>query len=49
MLGATKEGDEEAKSDRVSKPTEAPANSKAQGTVDHLLDNKEDTLYAEIL
>ena len=49
MLGATKEGDEEAKSDRVSKPTEAPANSKAQETVDHLLDNKEDTLYAEIL
>ena len=49
MLGTSEEGDEEAKSDRVSKPTEAPANSKAQETVDHLLDNKEDTLYAEIL
>ena len=49
MLGTSKEGDEEAKSDRVRKPIEAPASSKAQETVDHLLDNKENTLNAEIL
>ena len=49
MLGTSKQGDKEAKSDTVSQQVEAPANSKAQETVNHLLYNKENTLNAEIL
>ena len=49
MLRTYKQGDMEAKSDTVSQQIEAPANSKAQETVDHLSYNKENTLNAEIL
>ena len=49
MLGTSKQGDKEAKSDTVSQQIEAPANSKAQETVDYLLCNRENTLNAEIL
>ena len=49
MLGTSKQGDKEAKSDTVSQQIEAPANSKAQETVDYLLCYRENTLNAEIL
>ena len=46
MLGTSKQGVKEAKSDHVRQQIEAPANSKAQETVDHLLYkyNKENDL-----
>ena len=37
MLGTCGQGDKEAKSDAVSQQIQAPANSKAQKTADHLL------------
>ena len=49
ILGTSKQGGKEAKSDTVSQQFVAPANSKAHETVDHLLYNKENTLNAEIL
>ena len=49
MLVTCEQGDKEAKSDAVSQQIQAPANSKAQNTVDHLLYNKENTLNSEIL
>ena len=49
MLRTSKQGDNEAKSHTVSQQIEAPANSKSQETVDHLLYNKENTLCAKIL
>ena len=48
MLGTSKQGDKEAKRDTVSQQVEAPANSKAQETVNYLLYNDENTLSAEI-
>ena len=46
MLGTSKQGVKEAKSDTVRQQIEAPANSKTQETVDHLLFkyNKENDL-----
>ena len=49
MLGTCGQGDKEAKSDAVSQQIQAPANSKAQKTVDHLLYSKENILNSEIL
>ena len=48
MLGTSKQGDKEVKNDTVSQQVEAPANSKAQETVNYLSYNKENTLSAEI-
>ena len=49
MLGTSKQGDKEVKNDTVSQQVEAPANSKAQETVNYLSYNKENTHNAEIL
>ena len=49
MLRTSKQGHNEAKSHTVSQQIEAPANSKAQETVDHLLYNKEFFLIIKLL
>ena len=49
MLGTSVQSFKEAKRDTVSQQTEAPTNSKAQETVDRLLQKKENILSAELL